>query len=216
MIAVELENLLSGVSLTTGRTTEKERHLTVSNSLLGKIVIDDQSVPAVVAEPLAHGAGREGSDVLQRSGFGGGGSDNDGVLQGVVLLEGLDKLSNGGPLLADGDVDAVKLLLLVVAVVPTLLVENGIKSDGSLSGLTITNDKLTLSTSNRNHGIDGLETSLDGLVDGVTGKDTGSLDLGTTLLLGAERSLAVDWVAESIDNTAEELNTDWNIDLIGG
>jgi len=39
---VEVEDI-TGVGLTTRRTTEKERHLTVSNGLLGKIVIDDQS-----------------------------------------------------------------------------------------------------------------------------------------------------------------------------
>ena len=36
---VEVENV-TGVGLTTGGTTEKERHLTVGNSLLGKIVED--------------------------------------------------------------------------------------------------------------------------------------------------------------------------------
>jgi hypothetical protein len=68
--------------------------------------------------PLSHGGTSEGSNVLKRSGLGGGGGDNDGVLHGVVLLEGLDKLSDGRTLLTDGNIDAVKLLGLVVAVVP--------------------------------------------------------------------------------------------------
>ena len=34
---------VTGVSLTTGRTTEEQRHLTVSNGLLGQVVVDDQS-----------------------------------------------------------------------------------------------------------------------------------------------------------------------------
>ena len=37
---VEVENV-TGVSLTTGRTTEKEGHLTVGNSLLRQVVVDD-------------------------------------------------------------------------------------------------------------------------------------------------------------------------------
>jgi hypothetical protein len=209
---VEIEDV-SGISLTTGRTTQKKRHLTVSNSLLGKIVVDDESVLAIVPEPLAHGACREGGEVLQRSGFRGGGSNNDRVLERIVLLEGLDELGNGGTLLANGDVDAVKLLGLVVAVVPALLVENGVEGDGSLAGLTITNDKFTLSTSNGNHGIDGLETSLHGLIDRAARKNTGSLDLSTAPLLGVERTLAINGIAESIDDTAKELRTDWYIDL---
>jgi hypothetical protein len=46
--------------------------------------------------------------------LGGGGGNNDGVLHGVVLLKSLDELGDGGALLADGDVDAVKLLGLIV------------------------------------------------------------------------------------------------------
>ena len=37
---VEVEDI-TGVSLTAGGTTEKEGHLTVSDSLLGQIIVDD-------------------------------------------------------------------------------------------------------------------------------------------------------------------------------
>ena len=47
---VEVEDV-TGVGLTTRGTTEKQRHLTVGNGLLCKIVVDDQSVLAVVTEP---------------------------------------------------------------------------------------------------------------------------------------------------------------------
>jgi hypothetical protein len=58
--------------------------------------------------------------VLERGGLGGSGGNDDGVLHGVVLLKGLDELGNGGSLLTNGDVDAVKLLGLVGALVPSL------------------------------------------------------------------------------------------------
>lgn len=51
-------------------------------------------------------------------GLGGGGGNDGGVLHGVVLLKSLDELSDGGTLLTNGDVDAVKLLLLVGSLVP--------------------------------------------------------------------------------------------------
>ena len=38
---VEVEDV-TGVSLTTGGTTKKQGHLTVSNSLLGQIIVDDE------------------------------------------------------------------------------------------------------------------------------------------------------------------------------
>jgi len=152
-------------------------------------------------------------DLLQRSGLRGSGGNDNRVLHGVVLLKGLDELSDGRTLLTDGNVDAVKLLGLVVGVVPPLLVEDGVKSDGSLTGLTVTNDQLTLTTANGNHGVDGLETSLYGLVDGVTGENTGGLLLGTTLLSGLDGTLAVDGVAEGVNDTAEKSLADGDVDL---
>lgn len=156
----------------------------------------------------------ERSNVLQGSGLRGSGGNDDRVLHGVVLLEGLDELGNGGTLLTDGDVDAVELLGLVVGVVPALLVEHGVEGDGSLSGLTVTNDQLTLTTADGNHGVDGLETSLDRLVDGLAGQNAGGLELSTALLLGVEGALAVNGVTEGVDDTAEQLGTDGNVDLL--
>lgn len=39
---VEVEDV-TGVSLTTGRTTEQQRHLTVGNGLLRQVIVDDES-----------------------------------------------------------------------------------------------------------------------------------------------------------------------------
>ena len=174
------------------------------------------TVLAVVTEPLAHGTAREGSKVLQRSGFGGGSSDDDGVLHGIVLLKGLDELSDGGTLLANGDVDTVELLRLVLAVVPPLLVENGVDSDGGLAGLTVTDDQFTLATTNGHHGVDGLDTGHHGLVDRAAGKNAGSLERRTLALGGVNGALAVDGVAQGVDDTAEETRADGNVDNLAG
>jgi hypothetical protein len=46
------EYSLAGVGLTSRRTTEKERHLTVGDGLLGQIVVDNQGVLSVITEPF--------------------------------------------------------------------------------------------------------------------------------------------------------------------
>ena len=211
---VQVENV-TGVGLTSGGTTEQQRHLTVGNGLLGQIIVDDDGVAAVVTEPLTHGAASEGSNVLQGGGLGGGGSDDNRVLHGILLLKGLDELSDSRTLLTNGNVDTVELLLLGGAglVVPTLLVEHGVESDSGLTGLTITNDQLTLTTTNGHHGVDTLQTSLHWLADGLTGQNTGGLELGTASLLGAKGTLAINGVTETIDDTAEQLGADGDIDL---
>jgi hypothetical protein len=80
--------------------------------------------------------------------------------------------------------------------------------------LSVTDDKLTLTTANGHHGVDRLETSLYGLADGLTGQDTGGLELGTALLGCLDGTLSVDGVAESVDNTSEEGLADGNVDLL--
>ena len=82
------------------------------------------------------------------------------VLHGISISETLDNLGYGGPLLSDGDVDAVQHLLWVSGIVETLLVDDGVDSDGGLSGLTIANDQLTLATADGHEGVDGLDASL--------------------------------------------------------
>lgn len=153
------------------------------------------------------------SKVLQRSGLGGGGGDDNGVLHGVVLLERLDKLGDGGPLLADGNIDAIELLRLVIAVVPSLLVEDGVEDDSRLAGLTVTDDQLTLATADGNHGVDRLEARLHGLVDRLAGQNSRGLEHGSDPLRRLDGALAVDGVAQSIDDTAKHLGTNGNVNL---
>ena len=50
---VEIEDV-TGVSLTTGRTTQQQRHLTVGNGLLGQIVVNDERVLAIVTEVFTY------------------------------------------------------------------------------------------------------------------------------------------------------------------
>lgn len=150
---------------------------------------------------------------MQGSCLGSSGSNHHGIPHCVILLEGLDELSNSRALLANGDVDTVELLGLVGGVVPALLVQDGVKANGSLAGLTVTDDQLTLAATDGNHGIDRLEAGLDRLVDRLARQNTMSLDLGAAGLLIVERTLAIDGVAEGVDDTTEQLRTDRDRDL---
>lgn len=67
-----------------------------------------------------------------------------------MILEDLHNVGDGRSLLADGDIDAVKSLgvIRVGVVEGGLLVDDGIDGDGSLSSLSVTNDELSLATTN--------------------------------------------------------------------
>ena len=156
---VKVENV-TRVGLTAWGTPQKQGHLPVGHGLLGQIVEDDESVLTVVTEEFAHGAARVGSQVLQRSSIGSSGGNDNAVLHGIGVSETLDDLSDGGSLLANGDVNAEKLLLVVTGFVESLLVDDGVNGNCGFAGLTIANDQLTLTTTNGYQRIDGLDASL--------------------------------------------------------
>ena len=139
---------ITGVSLTTRGSSEEKGHLTVGNSLLGQIVVDDEGVLGVVTEELTNGATGVRSQELERGGIGGSGSNDNGVLEAVTLVEETHDVGNGGTLLADSDVDTVEGLGVVTGLEDGLLVEDGVDGNGGLAGLSITNDQLTLASSN--------------------------------------------------------------------
>src|SRR3546814_3419064 len=73
-------------------------------------------------------------------------------------------LSNGGALLADGNIDAVELLALIVALIGGLLVDEGVDGNGGLAGLAVADDQLALTAADGNQRVNGLEAGLDGLM----------------------------------------------------
>ena len=67
-------------------SSQEERHLSVGDGLLGKIVVNDEAVLAVVSEVLTTGAAGVGGQELKGSSFGGGSGNDDSVLEGIVIL----------------------------------------------------------------------------------------------------------------------------------
>merc|ERR1719468_400394 len=208
---VEVENV-TGVGLTTRGTSQQQRHLTVSNGLLGQVVEDDDSVHTVVSEVFTHSAARVRGQILQGSGIRGGSRHNNRVLHSVSVSQTLDNLSNGGSLLADGNVNAEQLGLSVITLVEPLLVNDGIDGNSGFASLSVTNDQLTLTTTNGDKRVNSLDTSLHRLSDGLSGDNTGGLETDTELVLSYKRALAVNGGSQSVNNTAQQLSSDRNVD----
>merc|ERR1712100_983686 len=131
--AVAVEDV-TGVGLTTGRTTQQERHLAVGSSLLGEIVVDHQGGLALVHEVLGDGGSGVRRQVLQRSGLGSVGRHDHGVVEGAALAQDLNNVRHRSSLLTHGDVDADHVLIR--------LVQDRVDRDGGLAGLAVTNHQL--------------------------------------------------------------------------
>src|ERR1700726_2662449 len=203
---------VAGIGFAARRTTQQQRHLTIGHRLFRKVVIDDDGVHAVVAEIFAHGAAGERRDVLHRRRIGRGGRDDDRIFQRALLLQHLDELGNRRPLLADRDIDAIELDLLVGLGVERLLVQDGVERDRGLAGLAIADDQFALAAADRDQRIDRLEAGRHRLVDRFARGDAGRLDVDTAALRRLDRTLAVDRIAERIDHAAEQALANRRVD----
>src|SRR5712664_1869937 len=167
---------------------------------------------AVVAEIFAHGAGGERRDVLHRRRIGCGRRNDDRIFQCALLFQHLHELRNVRALLADGDVDAVQLDLLVAGGIERLLIQDGVERDRGLAGLAVADDQLALAAADRDQRIDRLQAGRHRLVDRLARNDAGRLDVDALALRRLNRALAVDRIAERIDHAAEQALADRGID----
>lgn len=158
---------------------------------------------AIVPEMFSHRAARIWGQVLQWSGIRGSGRYDDGILHGVRVRQSLHDLRHGGSLLPNGDVNAVQLLLLVARIVEPLLIDDGVNGDGGLARLTIPNDQLSLTSTDRDERVDGLNPGLHRLSDRHAGDDAGRLDSDSGPLSSLESTLSIDGVAQSVDDLKE-------------
>lgn len=144
---MEVEDV-TGIGFSTGGSSQQEGHLSVSDGLLGKIVIDNEGVSSRVSEVFTDGATRVGGQELKGSSFRSGGSNDDSVFHGTVVSQNFDEIGDSRSLLADSDVDTEKLLGKIVGFEVFLLVDDTIDSDGGFTGLSITNDEFSLTSTN--------------------------------------------------------------------
>ena len=127
--------------------------------------------------------------------IGGGSGHHDGVAHGTGFGQALHKVCHGRALLTDGNVNADNVL--------ALLVDDGIGGDGGLAGLAVTDDQFALTASDGDHGVDGLDTGLKRNGDALALQDAGGRGLDGGEFLRLDGALAVDGLAERIDDAAE-------------
>src|SRR5690554_4102602 len=195
---VQIENV-TRVCFTSWRTTQQQGDLTVGNGLLGQVIVYDQCVFTAVAEELTHGGTGVRSQELHGSRIRGTGSYHDGVVHSAVLFELAHNRSNRRLLLTNRNVDTLDASVL--------LVDDRVARNGSLTNLTVTDDQLTLTTTDWNHGVDRFQTSLYRLVNRLTSDNARCNLLNRRGLSVAQLALAVDRVTQTVYYTAQQFVT---------
>src|SRR6202012_4926481 len=108
--------------------------------------------------------------------------------------------------------DAEQRLLRIAGSVDALLVDDGVDDHRGLAGLAVADDQLPLAAADRDQRVDRFQAGLHRLVHRLSRDDTGGLDLDAAALLGVDRALAVDRVAETVDHAAEQAGPDGDLD----
>ncbi len=204
---VQVEDV-ARVRLAARRTPQQQRNLAVRLRVLRQIVVDHQRVPAGVAEVFADRARRIRRDVEHRRGIRRRRGDDDGVAHRVRFFERAHHLRDGRLLLTDRVVDADDAL--------ALLVDDRVDRHSGLAGLAVADDQLALAAADRHHAVDRLEPGLHRLLHRLPVDDAGGEALDREELLGLDRPLAVDRLAERVDDAAEHRVADRHRDDAAG
>ena len=124
-----------------------------------------------------------------------------------MLLEVFHKSGNSRSLLSDGYIYTIHWFS---SLIEALLIDDGINGDSSLTCLPVTNDKLTLSSSDRNHRIDRLDTRLQRFLHGLAIDHSRSLSVEWHLkgVGEVDVSLTVDSLSKRIDDTSKHVVVD--------
>ena len=124
-----------------------------------------------------------------------------------MLLQCTDEGSNGRSLLADGHIDTIDRLACLIE---TLLVDDGINGDGGLTRLTVADDELTLSATDGNHRVDGLQACLQRFLHGLTIDNAGSLAVERHFesISQIDVAFAVDSLSQRINDASKHVVVD--------
>ncbi len=121
-----------------------------------------------------------------------------------MIFKGLHQCRNSRSFLTDGYIDAIHWFTSLIEI---LLVDDGIHGNGSLTSLSVTNDKLTLTSSNRNHGVDSLQACLQRFLYRLAIDNTRSLTVKWHLkrIRQIDISLTIDSLSQWIYYTTQEI-----------
>src|SRR4030065_824884 len=154
---------------------------------------------SLIPEILAHRTGYIGCYILHWSRLTCRCSNNDSVRHCAILFEIIHQADNSRPSLTDGTIDADNI--------SAFLIDNCIHHDGGFAYLPVTDDKLSLSPSNGNHGIYCFNACLERLVEWLPSYDTRRYNIHFSCLFCGYWGLPIYRPSDGIHNPAYQCFT---------
>ena len=137
------------------------------------------------------------------------------------LFEHADDARDRRLLLADRDVDGVERPVVRVAgrlgrLVETRLADDRVDADRRLAGRAVADDQLALAAADRDHRVDRHDAGLHRLADRAAPDDAGGQLLDRIGDVAGDRPLAVERLAERVDDAAEQALADRHLQQPAG
>jgi hypothetical protein len=195
---MEVEDI-ARVCFTSWWSFEQERHLSICNGVLGEVVVDDECVFAVIEEVFSEGATDVWCDILENCRGTDRCVDHDRIVHCALVSEILDETCDLGFFLANRNIDTCDVL--------SFLCENCIDRNGCFSCLSITDDELSLPSSDRDHRIDCFDTGLERYCDRLSRNHTRSYSLDWIVFRWSDITTLVNRLAKTIEHSPNILFT---------
>src|SRR6185503_1138035 len=149
-----------------------------------------------IAEVLAHRRAGIRCQKLHRRRIRSRGFDHDRVIHRAEVLQSLDHLGHRRRFLTNRNVDTDYVF--------ALLVDDRVDGDGSLACLTIANDQLALTATDRHHRVDRFETCLQWFFHGLSIDHAWRNALNRVVVVGNDWTSVVDRIAEHVDHASDK------------
>ena len=183
---------ISRISLTARRTFQKKGQSTISNRVLGKIIINNQNIFPLIHKELCQGCSCIGNNILKRRTVTCCRGKYSCIFHCPVFFKSGNNLCNSRSLLSHCHINTDHIF--------SFLVQDCINSQRGFSCLSVANDQFTLSASDRKHGINRKDSCFKRNCYGFTVNDSRCRIFNRTILLLFDFSLSVYRSAKSIDN----------------
>src|SRR3989338_8812233 len=161
-----------------------------------QIVIYNQSMHTVIPEILPHSAPGIRRNVLQWRRVRSRSYYNNGVIHRLAIFKSLYNFCNGGHLLPDCHVNAINSRLA--------LVNYGIYKNRGFPCLPVADNKFTLASSDRDHGVNCLDAGLQWLFHRLSFNYVGGRTLNVSKIISNDRPFPINRLTQGIHNAAQD------------
>ena len=203
---------VAGVGFAAWRTTQQQGHLAICLRVFRQIVIHNQHIFALPHKIFADSATCVRGDIQKGGRVRSGGGHYNRIVHSPKIGQGFDHLGHRALFLADSHINTDAAL----GSGNILLVNDSVHRNSGFTRLAVADNQFALAFANRHHCVNGFDTGLERLFNGLTVNNTGGYNVQRHIFIGFYRTLAVQCVAERVHHAANHICAYGNTDNFAG